>query len=190
MIRWTEQPPEPTIRPIDELLGDLSVTDSALLWQACRDGPIVLVKPECKRLIDEHVREGRTELGGLLLGRVYTLGSNGQDPCLIAIRRAIASRDFDATGVSLRMDTGVWDAARDAQDADGEIVIGWYHSHPNLGAFFSSTDRMTQERFFAHSYSIGLVVDPVRHDEKWFLGPQAIEVVIRRIIMTDLIAAP
>ncbi len=42
------------------------------------------------------------------------------------------------------------------------MVVGWYHSHPNLGAFFSGTDRATQRAFFNRPYSVGLVVDPVR----------------------------
>jgi hypothetical protein len=53
------------------------------------------------------------------------------------------------------------------------MVVGWYHSHPNLGAFFSGTDRKTQRSFFSQRYSLGLVADPVRSEEAWFVGPDA-----------------
>ena len=43
-------------------------------------------------------------------------------------------------------------------------------SHPNLGVFFSGTDRKTQKDFFDTEYSLGLVVDPVRDEELWFFG--------------------
>ena len=49
-------------------------------------------------------------------------------------------------------------------------VIGWYHSHPDLGAFFSATDRHTQSAFFPHPYSLGWVLDPIRNEQAWFIG--------------------
>jgi proteasome lid subunit RPN8/RPN11 len=68
------------------------------------------------------------------------------------------------------MNTEVWDKARQMLSQSMQVV-GWYHSHPNLGAFFSGTDRTTQRGFFGHPYSVGLVVDPVRNEKAWFLGP-------------------
>jgi proteasome lid subunit RPN8/RPN11 len=53
-------------------------------------------------------------------------------------------------------------------------VVGWYHSHPGLGAFFSHTDRRTQQAFFAHAYSVGWVVDPLRGESAWFVGPRSL----------------
>ncbi|MHC9538742.1 MAG: hypothetical protein AB9903_04415 [Vulcanimicrobiota bacterium] len=29
----------------------------------------------------------------------------------------------------------------------GKVMLGWYHSHPNIGAFFIHTDRATQKAF-------------------------------------------
>jgi len=50
------------------------------------------------------------------------------------------------------------------------MIVGWYHSHPNLGVFFSDTDRATQSTFFNNLYALGLVIDPVRIDRKCFFG--------------------
>jgi proteasome lid subunit RPN8/RPN11 len=72
------------------------------------------------------------------------------------------------------MGTEVWDRARD-EVSDGIQVVGWYHSHPNIGAFFSGTDRKTQRAFFNHPYSVGLVIDPVRDDSAWFVGENSEE---------------
>jgi proteasome lid subunit RPN8/RPN11 len=69
------------------------------------------------------------------------------------------------------MGTEVWNRARER--LGDRIVVGWYHSHPNLGAFFSGTDRRTQRHFFNRPYSVGLVIDPVRGEEAWFVGPEA-----------------
>jgi proteasome lid subunit RPN8/RPN11 len=72
---------------------------------------------------------------------------------------------------------------------DGRIIVGWYHSHPKLGAFFSGTDRATQRAFFNHPYSVGLVVDPWRNEDAWFLGPEAASLTRQSVLDVDLRAA-
>ncbi|MCG3201208.1 MAG: hypothetical protein NFCOHLIN_01074 [Gammaproteobacteria bacterium] len=56
------------------------------------------------------------------------------------------------------------------------MVVGWFHSHPNLGAFFSGTDRSTQRKFFGHEYSLGYVIDPIRDEHAYFLGADSEEI--------------
>lgn len=42
-----------------------------------------------------------------------------------------------------------------------EVIVGWYHSHPNFGLFMSNEDYNTQLRYQKQwIYSVGLVVDP------------------------------
>lgn len=48
------------------------------------------------------------------------------------------------------------------------LVIGWWHSHINIGCFLSPTDIHTQECFFPESYQIALVVDPIRGEYQFF----------------------
>ena len=47
-------------------------------------------------------------------------------------------------------------------------IIGWWHSHPNLGCFLSSTDLLTQKYFFFKPYQVALVVDPIRNELEFF----------------------
>jgi proteasome lid subunit RPN8/RPN11 len=47
-------------------------------------------------------------------------------------------------------------------------VVGWWHSHIDLGSFLSETDVQTQEFFFPESYQVALVVDPIRDQYKFF----------------------
>jgi proteasome lid subunit RPN8/RPN11 len=47
-------------------------------------------------------------------------------------------------------------------------VVGWWHSHPDLGCFLSFTDLHTQKVFFPESYQVALVVDPVKDDYKFY----------------------
>ena len=42
-------------------------------------------------------------------------------------------------------------------------VVGWYHSHPGFGCWFSGTDINTQQSFEQlNSRAVGIVVDPVQ----------------------------
>eukprot|EP01054_Gregarina_sp_Poly1_P005009 Gregarina_sp_Poly_1__5008@NODE_2654_length_1868_cov_213_707385_g1684_i0_p1_GENE_NODE_2654_length_1868_cov_213_707385_g1684_i0NODE_2654_length_1868_cov_213_707385_g1684_i0_p1_ORF_typecomplete_len299_score47_24JAB/PF01398_21/1_2e31JAB/PF01398_21/3e03ProkJAB/PF14464_6/1_3e11MitMem_reg/PF13012_6/2_9e06UPF0172/PF03665_13/0_079YtxH/PF12732_7/0_21DUF4329/PF14220_6/0_19_NODE_2654_length_1868_cov_213_707385_g1684_i034897 len=44
-----------------------------------------------------------------------------------------------------------------------EMVVGWYHSHPGFGCWFSGTDINTQQSFEQlNSRAVGVVVDPIQ----------------------------
>jgi proteasome lid subunit RPN8/RPN11 len=68
---------------------------------------------------------------------------------------------------------------------DGTIVVGWYSSHPHLGAFFSETDRTTQHNFFRNAFSLGLVIDPVRNELCAFVGPDSTPIPDENVIVTE-----
>ncbi|UCE13585.1 MAG: Mov34/MPN/PAD-1 family protein [Candidatus Heimdallarchaeota archaeon] len=45
----------------------------------------------------------------------------------------------------------------------GEVIVGWAHTHPGLGLFFSGTDKRTQRLYQQmHPMSFGLVLDPMK----------------------------
>jgi len=171
MITWTDQKPDFVRRPIEDLVCGLAFTSACAVALRGRR-PHVLVTDAVMAGILAHLQEQRVEMGGLLLGTVYK-GLSGEDDFVVDIANFARSIDFDGTSVSLRMDPSVWERARAL--ADGNTVLGWYHSHPDLGVFFSGTDRRTQLAFFNQPHSIGLVVDPIRLQEKWFIGPNSIE---------------
>lgn len=44
-----------------------------------------------------------------------------------------------------------------------ELVVGWYHSHPGFGCWFSGTDINTQQSFEQlNQRAVGVVVDPIQ----------------------------
>jgi proteasome lid subunit RPN8/RPN11 len=148
-------------------------------------GPVVALHAPAIASASQHVGASRLERGGLLLGEPF--GTDGGDPriVLVEVRAAIPSREDDATALSLRMHDGVWDAARDAL-RPGEVVVGWYHSHPGIGAFFSATDRRTQAGFFREPWSLAWVIDPQRDEHAWFAGPRSQSVPIAAIMPIDV----
>ena len=174
-MRWQDQSEAPALPPAAAFLGKLTVLDSIRLTHRGNTLPRVVVTAACLEAINAHLDTASTELGGLLLGQAYG-GLNGNaDAQILVASRSVASQAFDSTNVSLRMEAEVWSAARPFLD-QGEIVLGWYHSHPNLGAFFSDTDRTTQRAFFRQPYSIGIVIDPLRNELKAYLGPDSADI--------------
>lgn len=176
MIRWKDDERTSGLADIASFFEPLSVADTLTVLTTAGELPAVVLPNSCRVRLLTHLVSSKSELGGLLLGRAYGVLRQGEtSPLAIHICSAIPSNEFESTGVSLRMDPEIWDRVRE-QLVDGMLVVGWYHSHPNLGAFFSGTDRRTQSAFFNHPYSLGAVFDPIRGEEKWFLGPSSVEV--------------
>jgi len=138
------------------------------------DLPFVALASDAFRKAWDHVVHSPLERGGLLLGEPLVNAPGDAVPAVVFLRTAVPGLDDDATEYSLRLAAGVWDAARTAL-LPGEVVVGWFHSHPDIGAFFSRTDRRTQAGFFHHPFSVGWVMDPVRREQAWFVGPRSHE---------------
>jgi proteasome lid subunit RPN8/RPN11 len=168
-MRWSEQPPELPLQPLSALsaraagqIDPPSVADP---------GVQVIVPRAVREAVVLHLQGSSAEQGGLLLGEVFV----DDDAMSIDATRAVMltnsvpALDFESSAISLRMESGVWERAR-LKRAPQELIVGWYHSHPGLGAFFSLTDRRTQAAFFPHPYSVGWVIDPIDETEAFFIG--------------------
>lgn len=136
--------------------------------------PVLLCSALCRNTIAAHLADAAVERGGLLIGSAWSRApEDPEEPlALLCVEAAVPALADEGTETSLRMDTELWARAQSLAAPHGEIILGWYHSHPGFGAFFSGTDRRTQAAVFRHPYSLGLVVDPVRGEERWFRGPR------------------
>jgi proteasome lid subunit RPN8/RPN11 len=167
LMRWTERPPDLPLQSRAALEERVSAEVAAF---AKAGGLAVIVTGVVRAAVRAHLGSSADERGGLLLGEVFA-----EDPGVVStsvavlVSCAVPALDFSSSGISLRMESGVWERARLAR-RPGELVVGWYHSHPGLGAFFSATDRRTQAAFFANPYSVGWVVDPLLAEEAFFIG--------------------
>lgn len=178
-MRWQDQSESTALPTLSAFFAKLGVAESehnAL--------PRIAISNDCFQVMLHHLRAARVERGGLLVGQAFRGAGSADEPELVAVDRSVESTAFDATGVSLRMETEVWEAARPWLHNEARIV-GWYHSHPDLGAFFSDTDRATQRAFFRQRYSVGIVIDPVREQLKAYLGPECVQIPPENIIVHD-----
>ena len=170
-IEWREAEPDIKAKEINQLLQEINWFDAFAFIQNALAGIKVYFTKECDQAITTHLVAEPNELGGLLLGRAFRVPFCGaaQYPWITLVEKSVSSDDYRNSAVSLRMGTEVWSRAS-AHLERGLMIVGWYHSHPNLGVFFSGTDRATQSAFFNQSYALGLVIDPIRKERKCFFG--------------------
>ena len=108
----------------------------------------------------EHAARGTPrEVGGVLVG-----WSTPTVPPCIVVEDAIEADAVrnDRTSVTFTHDS--WSSIFEVldRDPDARQIVGWYHSHPGFGAFYSAQDRFTHLTCFPDPASIGIVIDPVR----------------------------
>jgi proteasome lid subunit RPN8/RPN11 len=196
-MRWTDAPATSAGRTVAQWASAMRQridgdTLAAIVRRArhARPGgvPAVALQRAALEAAWGHVRGSALERGGLLLGEPLRGDQDDPQTALVHVRAAVAGLDGDATAVSLRLHAGVWDAARQAL-APGEVVVGWFHSHPGIGAFFSDTDRGTQAGFFNHPFSLGWVIDPQRREQAWFVGARSAELPPEALVVLGPAAA-
>ena len=170
-MRWTEKPADLPLQPVSALHTRVPALPPGAPSTV---GLLVIVTDDVREEVLRHLRSSQDEQGGLLLGEVFTADESVSVAAsrAVLVSRAIPALDFSSSGISLRMESGVWERAR-LTPRPLELIVGWYHSHPGLGAFFSATDRRTQAAFFHHPYSVGWVVDPARDEEMFFVGRES-----------------
>jgi proteasome lid subunit RPN8/RPN11 len=133
----------------------------------------------------------RVEQGGILIGKRYLDSRSGVHFSVVS--KAITANNAVGTTGFLEISQECWKEMHDELDAYREetsenvIIIGWFHTHPNmLSCFMSGTDRATQDAFFSSELAYSIVINPQRHLIKAYrsceclpaqailvLGPQA-----------------
>lgn len=123
---------------------------------------VVMMRQTALRQIDDHGRSDvGVELGGLLLGNVY----QHEDRLYVDIEAALDAKSDKNGPVHFTFTADAWATAhqeREEHYPDLKIV-GWFHTHPNLGVFYSGDDVVVHTTAFSLPWHVGLVLDPVRN---------------------------
>lgn len=154
---------------------------------ASDDHPMVIIERPAWEALWDHARSADVEVGGLLVGEAFRDTATGRPVALI--HGAIPALGGASSAVSFTFTPDAWDhltAERDRSWPD-LITVGWFHTHPDLGVFYSTTDRATQGAFFRQPWNIGIVVDPLARSDQvaLFAGADS-----RRLPASDLVVAP
>ncbi len=114
----------------------------------------------CLKQMLAHTRRNLdAEIGGILLGRIF----RSDKGIVTVLAEAVAAVRTDAGLGHVTFSHETWTDLYQyleslATDTD---IVGWYHTHPGLGVFFSSQYRFIQDNFFGGPGQVGIVVDPV-----------------------------
>ena len=108
----------------------------------------------------------RSELGGVLSGHAYRDG----EQMLVEVIAALPARNDDHGPIHFTFTADAWSQIhheKAAKHPDLEIV-GWFHTHPGLGVFYSSDDVVVHTAAFTLPWHVGLVVDPLGNEASYF----------------------
>ena len=114
-----------------------------------------------KAIVQKIVKEAKStenEIIGLLIGQY--------DDGIIVIKDAVSGeQQSDKTHVKLFTKTIAEITHKIMNGEISGLIVGWYHSHPGYGIFFSDTDISTQLKFHQFSENVcGIVIDPTTNE--------------------------
>lgn len=128
---------------------------------------VVILSQLALRQIAAHSKSNLDyEVGGAMLGRAFR--SNGQ--AYVEVRAAIPAVTNDHGPVHFTFTADAWsqlhkDRSENYPDLD---IIGWFHTHPDLGVFYSSDDVVVHSAAFTLPWHVGMVIDPIRRETAFF----------------------
>ena len=131
------------------------------------NGLCIIVDQAALRQLAAHSRsDTERELGGVLLGQAYRHGTR----LFVEVEAILAANNQNHGPVHFTFSADSWAALQQAQaEQYPELnIVGWFHTHPNLGVFYSSDDVVVHSAAFTLPWHIGLVLDPVRHEGGFF----------------------
>lgn len=107
-----------------------------------------------------------SELGGVLLGRVERRETSNT----ILIKAVLPVKTDDYGPVHFTFSADSWAILHEER---GQLypnmdIVGWYHTHPGLGVFYSPDDVVVHSAAFVLPWHVGLVIDPVIREGCWF----------------------
>lgn len=142
---------------------------------AAGDALQIIVQPRALEEIEAHSNsQTSSELGGVLLGRAFR--HEGQQ--YVEVEATLPAPSEDRGPFHFTFNADVWAHVNREREAafPGLQIVGWFHTHPGLGVFFSGDDVVVHSAAFVMPWHIALVVDPL-HNEAGFFGWQGREIV-------------
>lgn len=128
---------------------------------------VVVVTQTALAEVDAHANSNLDcEVGGALMGRVYRAG----EQVYVEVVAALPVVTDDHGPVHFTFTADAWaQLHRERADKHANLdIVGWFHTHPDLGVFYSSDDVVVHSAAFTQPWHIGLVVDPIRQEMSFF----------------------
>ncbi len=121
--------------------------------------------------------EGK-EVMGLMIGCIFK-----DDEGQYSEINDVVTAGLDADDVSVRFERTAFEELFDAIDkSSGDMILGWYHSHPGYGCYLSDTDIRTHQGIFGDGNGFAVVIDPSDGTMKVLTCKDGLEVDVSMII--------
>lgn len=147
-----------------EPVGDSSIDDANTVVlhgrKPSQDQVQVAISQVALRQIEGHsTGDMSRELGGVLMGHVV----EEEGSFLVKVEAALPVKTEDHGPIHFTFTADAWaqlheDRALRFPDLD---IVGWFHTHPNLGVFYSADDVIVHSAAFVMPWQVGLVFDPI-----------------------------
>jgi proteasome lid subunit RPN8/RPN11 len=128
--------------------------DGAQVW-------VTFTGKSCRSLVDQSEQSnvhGR-EVGGALVGYWFKRrGTDGKPQHEVIVTNALSVTPFDSSSLQISFTESAWKQAEEEIPAP-KVCLGWYHTHPFQGIFFSADDTKAH-RLFSEPYQFALVITP------------------------------
>lgn len=100
------------------------------------------------------------EVGGWLLGRWRQ--DNQSPDQFIVIDTVLPAKHtrFGSTFLTFTQDSQVWMYHQVQEYHPKKELVGWYHTHPQMGVFLSQHDTWLHRNFFPRHFQVALVIEP------------------------------
>jgi proteasome lid subunit RPN8/RPN11 len=131
------------------------------------EGLIIFISQLALKQIAMHSKSDLgSEVGGVLLGRVYQYGAE----IYLDVQAAIPAVTTDHGPIHFTFTADAWSQLHKdrAVRYPALDIVGWFHTHPNLGVFYSSDDVVVHSAAFTMPWHIGMVIDPIRKEMALF----------------------
>jgi proteasome lid subunit RPN8/RPN11 len=147
-----------------ELVGEPAIDDTITAKlhgrQPPQDQVQVIISQVALRQVEGHsTADMNRELGGVLMGHV--IQEDGS--LLVKVEAALPVSTEDHGPIHFTFTADSWaqlhqDRAARYPELD---IVGWFHTHPNLGVFYSADDVVVHSAAFVMPWQVGLVFDPI-----------------------------
>jgi proteasome lid subunit RPN8/RPN11 len=100
------------------------------------------------------------EVGGWMAGK-YCLDSESGAPFIVidTILPAVYTKQ-GAAHLTFTGDTQIALHSHLEEHYPEKVFLGWYHTHPRMGVFFSQWDTWLHQNFFPEPWQVALVIEP------------------------------
>jgi proteasome lid subunit RPN8/RPN11 len=148
--------PEPATRPVEASQRWNSPYDNERLEPVVS---VFMTRPAYIRVC-VHACSASIEVGGAMVGEWCADRETGEQ--FVVVKHVLPARFTRQGAVYL---TFTQDSIVDLHDQiekrfPGERIVGWYHTHPQMGVFLSHYDTWLHSHFFPEPWQVALVVEP------------------------------